>query len=445
MKILNDRSSVFRYLEIPLSEKANKKISKIVIDSRNVKEDCLFFGLEGKNTNGSLFAEEALQNGASLVVSSNKSFAMDSPNHIFHESPIDAMAKIASGIIDDFTGNIIGVTGSSGKTTVKNLIKHTLDDCFGTIGNYNNEIGLPFSVMNLSQNHKTAVFELAAGKPKDIDSLAKIVRPHFGIITSIGHAHLKQMKSIEGVLKTKSEIIPNIREGGFLLIPHIEYVDYWKSVRNDITVFTFGDHPDSDYKISMIEPSEKLINFSVYVKEYGQTFDFVTNLLGMHNIQNITAAFICSQLIDNDYLAFQKRLEAFKNNENRLSVSRWINGSTVINDTYNANPESTVAGIKVLCDFPKRKIMIFGDMLELGTLSDDFHKMIGNFAKDSNVDLFIGFGNKTKLSVKAYGKNGLFFNDAKKLNQFLAREIKKDDIIYIKGSRGMKMERFIEE
>ena len=108
MKILNDRSTVFRYLEIPLSEKANKKISKIVIDSRNVKEDCLFFGLEGKNTNGSLFAEEALQNGASLVVSSNKSFAMDSPNHIFHESPIDAMAKIASGIIDDFTGNIIG-------------------------------------------------------------------------------------------------------------------------------------------------------------------------------------------------------------------------------------------------------------------------------------------------------------------------------------------------
>ena len=202
---------------------------------------------------------------------------------------------------------------------VKNLIKHTLNDCFGTIGNYNNEIGLPFSVMNLSQNHKTAVFELAAGKPKDIDSLAKIVRPHFGIITSIGHAHLKQMKSIEGVLKTKSEIIPNIREGGFLLIPHIEYVDYWKSIRNDITVFTVGDHPDSDYKISMIEPSEKLINFSVYVKEYGQTFDFVTNLLGMHNIQNITAAFICSQLIDNDYLAFQKRLEAFKNNENRLS------------------------------------------------------------------------------------------------------------------------------
>ena len=229
------------------------------------------------------------------------------------------------------------------------------------------------------------------------------------------------------------------------MIPHIEYVDYWKSIRNDITVFTFGDHPDSDYKISMIEPSEKLINFSVYVKEYGQTFDFVTNLLGMHNIQNITAAFICSQLIDNDYLAFQKRLEAFKNNENRLSVSRWINGSTVINDTYNANPESTVAGIKVLCDFPQRKIMIFGDMLELGILSDDFHKMIGNFAKDSNVDLFIGFGNKTKLSVKAYGKNGLFFNDAKKLNQFLAREIKKDDIIYIKGSRGMKMERFIEE
>ena len=157
--------------------------------------------------------------------------------------------------------------------------------------------------------------------------------------------------------------------------------DYWKSIRNDITVFTFGDHPDSDYKISMIEPSEKLINFSVYVKEYGQTFDFVTNLLGMHNIQNITAAFICSQLIDNDYLAFQKRLEAFKNNENRLSLSRWINGSTVINDTYNANPESTVAGIKVLCDFPKRKIMIFGDMLELGTLSDDFHKMISSLLK----------------------------------------------------------------
>ena len=148
MRILNDRSSVFRYLEIPFSDKANKKISKIVIDSRNVKEHCLFFGLGGKNTNGSLFAEEALQNGASLVVSSNKSIAVDSPNHIFHESPIDAMGKIASGIINDFTGTIIGVTGSSGKTTVKNLIQHTLSDCLGTIGNYNNEIGLPLSVMN---------------------------------------------------------------------------------------------------------------------------------------------------------------------------------------------------------------------------------------------------------------------------------------------------------
>ncbi len=444
MRLLNNTHQIYSLLGEETSNSSNANIKNVTIDSRLVKKDSLFFGIEGTNTHGGKFAKQAIGSGASLVISDIANNSLKN-NYIHVQDVPKAMQAIAKSLMQNYEGAVIGLTGSNGKTTVKNLLSKVVSRSYASPSNLNNEIGLPLSVMGLSGSDDTAIFEMGAARPGDIELLADIIRPDIGIITSIGKSHLKGMKSIEGVLKTKSELIYFIKPGGHTIIPLGDYTEYWKSLRSDINFITFGTNSDADIFIKNFEMNPFGLSFEACSNLSNSSYSLSASLLGQHNALNILIAFACNEILENDIDDFKKNIESFKNFSNRLSPLPWINNSVIINDSYNANPDSTKEGCITLSKFTTgRKIILLGDMLDLGDKSDDLHREIGKFARKLKIDCLLGFGKKAELSVAHFGKNGKFFKDEIKLRQYLKNNVQKGDTIYLKGSRGMKMERFLE-
>jgi UDP-N-acetylmuramyl pentapeptide synthase len=251
------------------------------------------------------------------------------------------------------------------------------------------------------------------------------------------------LNSLKGVLEVKSELIHNIKNNGTAIVPNGPHLNYWRRLRKDISFITFGLDDSAEFFASNIESSSAGTSFSIYSQYFKDQILVSTPLMGNHNILNILAAFSSVYQLNGDMNFFLKSLKSFKNESQRLEFQPWINQSNLINDSYNANPDSVKAAIDVLHQMRGRKIMILGDMKELGRYRKKFHKEIGEYAKIKNIDLFLGFGDLAKHSVDSFGSSGIFFNSKIALTEFLKSEISKKDYVLLKGSRGMRMEEFI--
>ena len=248
MKLINNTKDFLTLLK--LDGKSSLPIRNFQIDSRKVQKNSVFFGLNGSNEDGSLYAEDAIKNGASLAIVKKRKTAnsiFNSSKLIKVQSPEDVLIQAAEIAMERYKGNIIGVTGSNGKTTTKNILNSCIKDSYATYQNYNNEIGLPLCALELDSQKSTAIFEMGAAKKGDIDLLSKIIKPNIGIITHIGHSHLDGLNSVQGVLKVKSELINNIKQNGSAIVPDGKYLNYWKKIRNDITFYTFGEKSSASY------------------------------------------------------------------------------------------------------------------------------------------------------------------------------------------------------
>jgi UDP-N-acetylmuramoyl-tripeptide--D-alanyl-D-alanine ligase len=442
MKFITNSNDLSKYLDTPI--KKNIQIKDISIDSRTIKKDSLFIGINGENFNGNNYVDEAIHKGACLVITDSKKYKnCKNKNIIYVNNSITAIKKITSNILKSFNGNIVGVTGSNGKTTTTKIIANVLSKSSSTLKNYNNEIGMPLSIFNAKQNSNNLVIEMGAAKPGDIKYLSSILKPHIGVITNIGNTHLEKLKNIKGVLKVKSELVSNIKNGGYLVVPNENngHLKFWKKIIRGKELITFGTEKNADFYAINIKSSIKKQEFNIISDKYNIDHKIKTSLSGVHNIKNILAAFAVSYLIENSPKLFNQRLE--KNTQVRQKQQKWIRGSLLIDDTYNANPESVKKAIDFLSNSNKRKVFIMGDMLELGRYRKKMHADVGQYAKRKKVDVFLGFGELTKYAVSGYGKNGLFFNNENDLKKFIKENIKSGDIVLIKGSRGIKMERFI--
>ena len=442
MKFITNSNDLSKYLDTPI--KKNIQIKDISIDSRTIKKDSLFIGINGENFNGNDYVDEAIHKGACLVITDSKKYkTCNNKNIIYVNNSISALKKITSNILKSFDGNVVGITGSNGKTTTTKIIANVLSKSSSTLKNYNNEIGMPLSIFNAKQNSKNLVIEMGAAKPGDIKYLSSILKPNIGVITNIGNSHLEKLKNIKGVLKVKSELVSNIKNGGYLVVPNEnkEHLKFWKKIIRGKELITFGTEKNADFYAINIKSSIKKQEFNIISDKYNIDHKIKTSLSGVHNIKNILAAFAVSYLIENSPKLFNQRLE--KNTQVRQKQQKWIRGSLLIDDTYNANPESVKKAIDFLSNSNKRKVFIMGDMLELGRYRKKMHADVGQYAKRKKVDVFLGFGELTKYAVSGYGKNGLFFNNENNLKKFIKENIKSGDIVLIKGSRGMKMERFI--
>ena len=442
MKFITNSNDLSKYLDTPI--KKNIQIKDISIDSRTIKKDSLFIGINGENFNGNDYVDEAIHKGACLVITDSKKYKTSkNKNIIYVNNSISALKKITSNILKSFDGNVVGITGSNGKTTTTKIIANVLSKSSSTLNNYNNEIGMPLSIFNAKQNSKNLVIEMGAAKPGDIKYLSSILKPNIGVITNIGNSHLEKLKNIKGVLKVKSELVSNIKNGGYLVVPNEnkEHLKFWEKIIRGKELITFGTEKNADFYAINIKSSIKKQEFNIISDKYNIDHKIKTSLSGVHNIKNILAAFAVSYLIENSPKLFNQRLE--KNTQVRQKQQKWIRGSLLIDDTYNANPESVKKAIDFLSNSNKRKVFIMGDMLELGRYRKKMHADVGQYAKRKKVDVFLGFGELTKYAVSGYGKNGLFFNNENDLKKFIKENIKSGDIVLIKGSRGIKMERFI--
>lgn len=443
MKFISSTNDIRKYLG--LKPKKNIKFKNISIDTRTIKKDSLFIALKGENFNGNKFIEKALSSGAIAVLCSDKSY-INKNNVIYVPSVRKALSKISSEIASDFKGKKILITGSNGKTSTTNIISKSLPKCSSTIKNFNNEIGLPISIMSLKKDSKYMVLEAGAAKKGDIEYLSKIVKPDIGIITNIGNSHLEKLINIEGVFKVKSELIKNIRKGGTLIVPNdMNYLQRWNNMAKGINVIPVPKKFIA--KNEKISKDKKVMTFDIIKSCSGdkksKAISISSSLLGKHNVQNILVCHTCLNVLGESNSKMLKSLKNISSSISRQRILSWRNKSTLIDDTYNANPESVKRSIDVLSEFSGRKIFVFGDMFELGRFRKKLHVDIGSYAKNSKIDILITFGELSKFASSGFQKKSYNFYNEEQLKEFITNFIKKNDIVLIKGSRGMKMERFI--
>jgi UDP-N-acetylmuramoyl-tripeptide--D-alanyl-D-alanine ligase len=445
MKFINNSNDLAKLLNIKIAK--DIKISNVSTDTRDLKPESLFFAIKGEKFNGNDYVENAIKKGACLVITDSKRFKGSNKKRIIYvNNTVISLKKIAKNILKSFEGNVIGITGSNGKTTTTKIISSVLNKSSGTLKNYNNEIGMPLSIINANPKAKHLVIEMGAAKPKDIQYLSSVLKPNIGLITNIGNSHLEKLKNIDGVLKVKSELISNIKKDGYLIVPNenSKHLIFWKSLRNDINVITFGIKKSADFYPDEIKYSLNKSKFIIKSKKYNINMHIETSLSGEHNLKNILASYAVSYIVKNSDEIFSTKLKNNLDSIIRQKQSKWIRGSVLIDDTYNANPESVKKALDLLATSSKRKIVVLGDMLELGRLRNKMHKDVGKYAATKKIDIFLGFGDLTKYAVEGFGKNGIFFNDEILLREFLKKNIQSKDVVLIKGSRGMKMERYID-
>ena len=445
MKFINNSNDLAKLLNIKIAK--DIKISNVSTDTRDLKPESLFFAIKGEKFNGNDYVENAIKKGACLVITDSKRFKGSNKKRIIYvNNTVVSLRKIAKNILKSFEGNIIGITGSNGKTSTTKIISSVLNKSSGTLKNYNNEIGMPLSIINANPKAKHLVIEMGAAKPKDIQYLSSVLKPNIGLITNIGNSHLEKLKNIDGVLKVKSELISNIKKDGYLIVPNEnpKHLSFWKSLRNDINVITFGIKKSADFYPEENKYSLNKSKFIIKSKKYNTNIHIETSLSGEHNLKNILASYAVSYIVKNSDEIFSTKLKNNLDSIIRQKQSKWIRGSVLIDDTYNANPESVKKALDLLATSSKRKIVVLGDMLELGRLRKKMHKDVGKYAATKKIDIFLGFGDLTKYAVEGFGKNGIFFNDEILLREFLKKNIQSKDVVLIKGSRGMKMERYID-
>lgn len=423
--------------EFPLSP-----VTGIEIDSNRMGDDFLFVAVRGEHRDGHEFLEAAFSNGAVAAVVSRdvaKARGLRGPRYIVVKDTVFALGELARIYRKRFDIDIVAVTGSNGKTTVKNLIFEILSKTGKALKsekNYNNFYGLPLSIFKLTKDHKSAVFELGMSAPGEIARLGEIASPDVGVITNVGPAHIEFFGSLEKIAETKLEIQGTIAGNGTLVINGDDKLLMKKVRRDGVNLVTFGLDGSNDFHPRNLEfDDNQNPNFIVD----GSTIR--SNLTGVHNVYNLLTAFAVSQILGIDPKSASAALETYRPSEMRSEVVK-RGGISFIVDCYNANPVSMKYALdtisKMKCD--GRRIAVLGDMLELGDNSRDYHGEIGKYAAQVNIDHIFCFGSLAREIVRSFGKNGRHFEDKDELSRELFAFLRKGDLVLLKASRGMAFE-----
>jgi UDP-N-acetylmuramoyl-tripeptide--D-alanyl-D-alanine ligase len=410
--------------------------SGVCTDTRKIKKDSLFIALKGENFNGNLYANDAISNGAKYAIVDEKKLT-DNINIFYVPDSLNFLQALANFHRKKFNIPLIGITGSNGKTTSKELINCVLSEKYKTlctIGNLNNHIGVPLTLLSLESSHQLAVIEMGANKPGDIQELVDIAEPNVGIITNIGKAHLEGFRSLEGVIKTKTELFNfiDLRNGSIIynsddnIIAKECYLNHNK--------FAYGTNAEANVKGKLIE----LNPFVVLQWEYDnyESPEIQTKLVGSYNFYNFLAAISFGVHFDVPFEQINKAIESYTPTNNRSQVMK-TDKNTLIVDCYNANPSSMRSALEsFVSNTQLNKIAILGDMLELGTDSLSEHLKIVEYCEDNDLQFFtVG-----KL-FKEINENG--FETIKELESYLVDNSISNKSILLKGSRGISLEKII--
>ena len=429
-----------------------KSINHVSIDSRNINKNTLFIAIKGERFDGHDFIDEVVKKGAAAVIINAKSFReikdLDFPVITVKDTTI-ALGDIAKLWRSKLKAKVIGITGSAGKTTTKEILATLLSEKFKvnkTIANNNNHIGVPLTVLSTNEKHNVLVAELGTNHFGEILYTSSIVSPDLALITNIGDSHLEYLKNRKGVFTEKSALLKEtIKCDGKVFINNDDKIlkEFGKSVKNKIT---YALHEKADYKAT-IKSYDKLARPQIEIKSKKNIFEATLPISGEKNVLNFTAAYAIASELGLSNSQIQKAVKKIKSYNKRLEIKN-LKKFTLINDTYNANPDSMKSSIDILnkIESRKRKIAVLGDMFELGSESKAKHLDLANFINKTKVDEVYSIGKMMKLmNQKLNGKTKIHqhFAERESLKNFLKKLEIKNSVVLVKGSRGMKMEEYV--
>ncbi len=418
---------------------------------RTIEPGDLFIALTGESSDGHKFLADALAKGAAGVVVSRKVEARRLAIRV--DDTLLALGDIAGYYRSKFTPTMVAVTGSVGKTTTKEMIAAVAaarGPVLKSAGNFNNEIGAPLTLLELAPRHKTAVVEMAMRGPGQIDYLARIARPSIGVITNIHMSHIELLGSMDAIADAKGELLDHLpADGAAVLNADDGYFDYLKR-RANCRVVSFGESPQADVRaMSVGLDSKGCCNFEVQTA--GGSFSVRIPVPGEHNIKDALSAVAVGELLGITYEQISEALANYTPPEKRSNVVPTRGGVVIIDDTYNASPASMHSALKTLAMMEgERKIAVLGDMLELGDHALDAHLELGRAAKEAGVDMLLTVGQLGKLIARGAIDAGMpvalvsEYDDSWQAARELPEKLRERDVVLVKGSRAVKMERVVE-
>lgn len=408
-------------------------------DTRKIQKGCLFFCLKGANFDGNTFAEEAIRLGALTAVVDNPHYHIEGKTILVDDSLL-ALQNLARHHRNQFRIPIIGITGSNGKTTSKELISAVLATQFKihfTQGNFNNHIGVPLTLLQLNETHELAVIEMGANKPGDIRELVEIAQPTHGIITNIGRAHLEGFKSLEGVIKTKTELFDFLSEhSGHIFANKQDEVIVNKLPSNTQNHF-YNDPSELHGKLLSLDP---FVNMNWSEKDYNSP-TIHTHLVGEYNFINFLAAIRIGRFFEITPENCNRAISEYQPTNNRSQVTKTAK-NTLIVDCYNANPTSMRSALSSFAKIDNHaKIFILGDMREMGADAPMVHEEVIQQTIDLRLSgFFIG---EEFLKFKGMHPNAIFLKSTDPLIEHFEQNPPSDLLILLKGSRGISLEKVI--
>ncbi len=423
------------------------EITSVAIDTRKIEKGCLFICIKGERFDAHRFIDEAFEKGAAAVMIS-EDVKIDKP-YIKVDDTAKQMLSLAGYYRSKFDIPIVALTGSVGKTTTKeftHLVVNSKYKAIKTLGNLNNEIGLPQMLFMLDSSTEAAVIEMGMNHFGEIHRLSTATQPTVGIITNIGVSHIENLGSREGILEAKLEILDGLKKGAPLLLNGDN--DLLSTVKNDdYKIYFYAVDNDADFKAVDIKENPNTTSFTV--QYFGKEQKITIPAIGKHNVYNALAAFAVGILLDIDAETAADALKTYEPSGMRQKVVE-INGITSIEDCYNASPDSMKAGITTLAGIQAcKKIAVLSDMLELGEYSEQAHYDVGTMAAENKIDYLLCVGSDAKYIVDGARDNGLLnaylFDSKQSLTDKLFEIAEKGDAVLFKASRGMKLEEVISE
>ncbi|MDT8862435.1 UDP-N-acetylmuramoyl-tripeptide--D-alanyl-D-alanine ligase [Alkalihalobacillus sp. MEB130] len=427
------------------------EIAGVSTDTRTIQEGNLYVPLVGENFNGHDFVKKAIENGASGVL-----WQKNQPNPpsdvalILVDDTLLALQNLAKNYLASLSTKVVGITGSNGKTTTKDMVTSVLSTTYKvqkTEGNYNNHIGLPLTILQLEEDTEIAVLEMGMSGRGEIELLSTIAKPEAAIITNIGESHLLDLGSREGISEAKFEITSGLKENGTLVIHGDEPLLTEKVGESPFRVLTFGSAETNDYYPVQMEQKSDGTYFTINGED---GTEFFIPVLGKHNINNALSAIAIAKQFGVTVSDIKKGLELIKITGMRTELIQGKGGVAVINDAYNASPTSMRAAIELLQDLKgyKQKIVVLGDMLELGDQEETFHYEVGKGIDSAKINYVFTFGELGKKIAEGsrvnFSENQVWaYDDKQQLIAKLKDVVDEGDVVLVKGSRGMKLEEVV--
>lgn len=421
----------------------DEKIEECFVDSKEVKKGGCFFGIKGKNIDGSLFYKEAFDNGANICVIS-KIYDLDLKGYddktvLVAKDTLKTLQKIAEYKRSLFKGEVIGITGSVGKTSTKNMIVNILKNKYKVLTNRKNEnsqIGVPLTIMRL-KDEEVIILEMGMSMKGEMHNLSLIAKPTISLITNILDSHIQNFNTRENILNAKLEILDYMDKGTLILNNDDSLLSNYNN-DNNMNILKYGILNEGDITATNIKEN------IVTKFDIDEIKDIIV-LGGKEFVYNALASILVARLLKVTDDDIKQGIITYKNEEHRLQIIDLYNNVTLIDDTYNANYDSVMAAVKLISNFKnRRKIVVLGDILELGSSSKKIHKKIGKDLANFKIDMLITVGKYSKLIKREYKKKGKririkHFRKELRVRKYLKRNIKKNDVILFKASNGIKL------